>query len=250
MIHLDDGVLRAWIDRELGADTAAVAAHIEDCEDCRARVHELQRAEAVVRSALGLLDGPVPRELAWARVAAGSGARRVETPRPRPVRWRDAPLARAAGIALLAAGGVAAATLPGSPLRTPWNAPAEHPADAAGMEVAPASAAAMEAGIRAPAGAAVRVELSAPRGTPVEVVVSEGRAGVFGAPSAEFAAGDGWLRATVVDGAVRVEAPRAGTLEIESNGAVVAVVTDGAFTRIPAGASALDEDGRMSFEVR
>lgn len=252
MIHLDDGVLRAWIDRELGDDAARVTTHIEGCDHCRARVNELRRAEVVVRDALALLDGPVPHELAWARVTAGARApRSTHGPRrPRRAGGFDPPLARAAGIALLCAGGVAAATIPGSPLRSLWMDSAAAPTvDAASAEMAPLAAPALEAGIRAPTSASVRIELSAPAGTGVEVIAVDERAGVFGAPSAEFSAGEGWLRAAVTEGSVRIEVPRGAASDIEINGAVVAVFRDGAFQRAPAEAAGGD-DGSLRFEVR
>ncbi|WP_405282374.1 zf-HC2 domain-containing protein [Gaopeijia maritima] len=252
MIHLDDGVLRAWIDRELGAEAARVTTHIESCDHCRARVHELRRAEVVVRDALALLDGPVPHELAWARVTAGARAPR-SAHRPeshRRVRWFDAPLARAAGIALLCAGGVAAATVPGSPLRSLWMDSAATPTvDGAAAEIAPLAGPALEAGIRAPASASVRIELSAPSGTAVEIVAVDGRAGVFGAPSADFSAGEGWLRAAVTEGSVRIEVPRGAASDIEINGTLAAAFLDGAFRRTPSGAVGGD-DGPLRFEVR
>lgn len=252
MIHLDDGVLRAWIDRELGDDAARVTSHIESCDHCRARVAELRRAEVVVGDALALLDGPVPHELAWARVSAGALAPRPAPPSRSPRRsgWFDPPLARAAGIALLCAGGVAAATVPGSPLRSLWMDSGATPAvDAAATEMAPLATPPLEAGIRAPASASMRIELSAPAGTPVEVVVVDERAGVFGAPSAEFATGEGWLRAAVTEGSVRIEVPRGAASDIEVNGTPVAAFLDGVFRRTPPGATGGDGDP-LRFEVR
>lgn len=250
MIHYDDGVLRAWIDRELSADThPGVGAHIEGCADCRARIREMRGAEEVVREALRRLDGPVPHDLAWARVSAGIRAP-VATARPAVspgAGWGS--LARAAGITLFLAGGLAAAALPGSPLRSLWApAPAETPA--ATLEAAAATAD-REAGIRAPNAAPVRIVLTAPAGTAVEIVFDGVRAGVFGPASTSFAAAEGVLRAQASVGPLRVEVPRdAQRVEIESNGTVVAVVEGGAFTQSPNGGSSDPDGTRVRFEVR
>lgn len=259
MIHIDDGVLRAWLDQEHPTGEEGVAQHVDRCADCRARVRELRRAEAVVGAAVDLLDGPVPTDLAWARVAAatrggpGRGAPVTaldERPAGRARGGRKMPLRRAAVLALLCAGGVAAATLPGSPLRTLWTTD-EAPAGAApAVPAADAPAAPLEAGIRAVDTGAVDVALTAPAGTAIEVTIGAERAALLGPPTADFSAGEGWLRAVVPEGPVRIELSRGGRAEIRVNDALLAVVEGGRFARTPEGASVDDDGATLRFVVR
>ncbi len=250
MIHLDDGVLRAWMDRELTPDDGRdVKDHVESCGDCRARVRELRRAESVVQTALAMLDAPVPGAAAWARVSAGLAAPAVAHPaRSAPF---GRPLARAAGLVLLLGGGAAAAVLPGSPLRSLWDS---GPAPAA-PEAVPALVAdppSARAGVRAADdGGFVRVAIDAPVGTEVEIVLTGRRAGVFGPASSTFSAGEGWLRAELDGGPVRVELPASGaSARIEVNGAPSVTYDGGRLTSAPDHAVEGEGEIRLRFEVR
>lgn len=250
MIHLDDGVLRAWMDRELAPDDGRdVKDHVEGCGDCRARVRELRRAESVVQEALALLDAPVPGAAAWARVSAGLAAPAVH----RPV--RSAPggrhLARAAGFVLLVGGGVAAAVIPGSPLRSLWDsAPATTAPEGAPALAADAPPA--RAGVRATdEGGPVRVAIDAPRGTEVQIVLTGRRAGVFGPASSTFSTGEGWLRAELDGGPARVELPATGaSARIEVNGSPAVIYENGRLTAAPDDAVEGEGEIRLRFQVR
>ncbi|NNK62930.1 MAG: anti-sigma factor, partial [Gemmatimonadetes bacterium] len=67
MIHIDDGVLRAYLDDELpSSEAAAIRSHVLDCPACTARRNELGDAAGVVSSALALLPDRAPPAEAWA----------------------------------------------------------------------------------------------------------------------------------------------------------------------------------------
>lgn len=254
MIHLDDGVLRAWLDRELASDHSRdVGRHVDECLDCRARVRELRRAEEVVHAALSVLDGPVPGESAWDRVSADLATRDRVVPL-RPPRSVDRnSWARAAGFVLLFGGGLAAAVLPGSPLRSLWDGGSTLPPPAAsGLSASDAAAAPdFAAGVRAESQGPVRIEIRAPAGTSVEVVLTGRRAGVFGPATSSFSTGEGWLRAELVEGPVRVELPTDGaTARIEVNGRSLVAFDDGRLVRAPSDAATGDEPVRLRFDVR
>lgn len=254
MIHLDDGVLRAWLDRELASDHSRdVGRHVGECLDCRARVRELQRAEEVVHGALSVLDGPVPGESAWDRVSADLAARdRVAPLRPPRSVGRQS-WARAAGFVLLFGGGLAAAVLPGSPLRSLWDSGSTPPpSEVSGLSTSDATPdREFAAGVRAATQGAVRIELRAPAGTSVEVVLTGRRAGVFGPPTSSFSTGEGWLRAELVEGPVRVELPAVGaTARIEVNGRSLVAFDDGRLVRAPSDAATGDDPVRLRFDVR
>jgi hypothetical protein len=61
-MHIDDEVLRAYLDRQLD-QAPAVAAHLKACPDCRARLAAMQARAARVSAHLAALD-PGPAEVA------------------------------------------------------------------------------------------------------------------------------------------------------------------------------------------
>lgn len=67
----NDGVLRAFLDRELvGAGLGAAERHIQECEACRTRLRVLESQASVVRENLAALDEgarPMNAELAYER---------------------------------------------------------------------------------------------------------------------------------------------------------------------------------------
>jgi hypothetical protein len=107
-MHASDADLQAWRDGELDIDASpALARHLRECVECRARADELGRLSEATAELLTGLDrrhAPTPRTLPLAAI-------RVE--RMRRQGRRRALLA--ASVALLAATGVAAA-VPNSPL--------------------------------------------------------------------------------------------------------------------------------------
>ncbi len=126
MAHPNEGLLQAFIDGEVAGDERArVAAHLEQCAQCRAELNELRVAAAAFSAALARSDLAPDLERARAAVAARS----VRTARPRmPEVLRLIPreparvavvrraFLRAAVLVLLAAGAVSA-SVPGSPVR-------------------------------------------------------------------------------------------------------------------------------------
>lgn len=100
MSHVDEGLLHAYLDGALHADDPvradAVAAHIDACDDCRAR---LEQAAALRAEADALIELAVPGELAmppFEEIAARAETvedgetqlpRRVPATRPASVAW-------------------------------------------------------------------------------------------------------------------------------------------------------------------
>jgi hypothetical protein len=115
MRHLTDGELQAWLDAELaGTEAAAAADHLAGCGTCRDRMAELRAAAERFREAVALLDAE----------ALASRTRRRQR---RGWRITTGIVGRAAALILVAAG-VALAVVPGSPLRSLWNARGPSPA--------------------------------------------------------------------------------------------------------------------------
>jgi hypothetical protein len=103
MQHLDDALIAEWVDGEVPADSprhAAIASHVEQCDECRARVEEERALAGHVRQLLGVAAPPerVPPFEEVLHRAGGTprGARRAGIP------WRR--LAWAATVVV--AGGV------------------------------------------------------------------------------------------------------------------------------------------------
>jgi hypothetical protein len=164
--HLDEGTLQALLDGELDApDRAAAEAHLAACAECAGELRALSALEERLGALLGQADAPAPVAQAQMRFRSrraaaghhqrfGGEARRA--------------LLRAAAL-VLGLAGVAAASVPGSPVRA-WIEetvlPAEQPVQqpvAQQPEAAPAPAPVAEA----PAGVSIR-----PRGGSVRVVLT------------------------------------------------------------------------------
>jgi predicted anti-sigma-YlaC factor YlaD len=115
MTHATDGLLLAYVDGEIdGSAEAELNEHLAICTACADELRELERLSAHAHGALAVLDAPVPVLRAQATLAAarranarGAGSRR---------RLGGTALAKAAML-LLALAGVAAAAIPGSPVR-------------------------------------------------------------------------------------------------------------------------------------
>lgn len=109
-MHPSRGELQAWFDGELaGADADRVRAHVEGCLACGHQSDAIREATDVTRDLLEALDDPVPDVDVEAVIATAE--RRHVAPRRRHLPWA----AVVAG--LVSAGVLAAAIVPGSPLR-------------------------------------------------------------------------------------------------------------------------------------
>jgi anti-sigma factor RsiW len=152
MIHVDEGMLLAYLDEEAGAQRREVAEHLVACPTCAAELQAFRDMTADVHAALALGDVTVPIEAGRARLdrarhEAGRGI------------WRRAVhlgpyrvgVLQAAVLALLLAG-VAGAAIPGSPFRL-WlesalrgdDAPVPAPVVPAPTGTAPSTATAPDA---------------------------------------------------------------------------------------------------------
>ncbi|HET7460441.1 MAG TPA: zf-HC2 domain-containing protein [Longimicrobium sp.] len=130
--HLGEGTLQALIDGELSpADRAAAETHLAACPACAAELRELRATHERVATLLGRADVAAP----VAQAQMSMRARRLRARRP-AVHWPQA-LLRAA-VLVLGLAGVAAAAVPGSPVRAwivqnvvprprPAQAPRLHP---------------------------------------------------------------------------------------------------------------------------
>ena len=105
MQHLDDALIAEWVDGAIAEDSprhGAIAAHVDQCDECRIRVEEERALAGHVRQLLGVASPPErtpPFEEVLYR--AGSAPKRAAL-RPVPVVWRR--LAVAATVVV--AGGV------------------------------------------------------------------------------------------------------------------------------------------------
>lgn len=261
--HLDEGVIQALADGELGTgDTRRVESHLTGCLVCRREMDGLQEASRALRGALRMLDrapgsvgapAPVPASAAVPRrLAARSG-------------WSALP--RAAVIVLgLGLAAAASATVPGSPVRA-WvesllqgsgvgDTPTAIAPQAAEPPAIAADQAPVEAGVSITVtGGTVRVVLAdAGPGLFVRALLTDGdRAGVYAsgaASDARFTTGPGRIDVSGASGgSLRVEIPRgAASATIVVNGDVL-VTMEGAVLRAPSGADP-GPGGAVTFTVR
>ena len=122
MAHPDEGLIRAFLDGELGEEeAAAIRDHCGSCPECQAEIGVQEEALARTASALLLLDTSPSVDEARRRVQA-RGDTPVRTGKEVPSWWSArrwsarSSLPKAASIALLFTAGAASA-LPGSPVR-------------------------------------------------------------------------------------------------------------------------------------
>jgi hypothetical protein len=226
MNHMDEGLLQAYVDEELGGDErVTVERHLGDCLTCRAELRELRSAAEDLSRGLLLLDAPAPEARKYA----------VAEPR-RPAKrgaWGLAALPRAA-VLVLGLGTAAAAMVPGSPLYR-WIHPEAQTAQVATAEraattqpEAPTAAVTMaapaESGVSIePLDGEVRVVVRAASALRIRASIGDSpRAGVFAtgpAADARFDAAPGRIEITGADsGELRVEMPRAAATTIVVNG--------------------------------
>lgn len=254
--HLGEGTLQAWMDDGLSpAERAAAEAHLAACAECAAAARELRAVNERAAALLARADVPAP--VAQAQMS-------LRARRARAGHWGDArrALLRAA-VLVLGLASVAAATVPGSPVRG-WIEQAVLPArkdplpQTARRATPPparpaASSAASGVSIRPDAGT-VRVVLTgaSPRLRVTARLVDGDRAGVLArgpaATGARFRTAPG--RIEVVDagaGEIEVEIPRtARAASVEVDGRVL-VAKDGDSLRVlaPAGAPGEGPDVRV-----
>jgi anti-sigma factor RsiW len=230
--HSGEGTLQALIDGELSpADRAAAETHLAACPACAAELRELRNVHERVASLLA--RGDVQAPVAQAQMSLR--ARRMRATRQR-FHWPQA-LLRAA-ILVLGLAGVAAAAVPGSPVRA-WIVrnvlphPAQHETPRLRQAQTPAARPAPPEA--PPAGVSIRTEKdvvrvvltgASPRLEIVARLVDGDRAGVVArgpvARTARFRTSPG--RVEVLDagaGALEVYLPRsAGRASVEVNGRV------------------------------
>lgn len=222
MSHFTEGVLQAYLDDEVAADTRAqVAAHVSGCNACAARLQELRDLDTAFTAALQGVDvTPTP---AGALAELRMRARR----RPFASRWAASrtALARAAmlvlGITL-----VAAATVPGSPVRgwlaKVWSSvTADHePVSPVTTQEAPAAPAEepTRTGIAPDDQGRIRILLqSLATGSRVHVVLVDGERAAVEA-TGRFRTAAGLLEVTGGSGEIRISLPRnveSATVEVD-----------------------------------
>ncbi|CAA9342982.1 MAG: hypothetical protein AVDCRST_MAG68-3099 [uncultured Gemmatimonadetes bacterium] len=239
MKHLDEGTLQALADGELpAAERRAAEAHLAGCGACAGELAGLRADHSTLAAALARVDVAPPtaaaqmslrRRRAAAASAWGGEARRA--------------LLRAA-VLVLALGGVAAAAVPGSPLRVlieravapvPVEAPKPVPAPPVSHAPAPAPAAGISI---LPDGGAVRVVLNgAAAGLRVHARVSDGDlvevSAAGAAAGARFRTGPG--RIEVLDagaGEVRIALPRSARAAVVEVDGRVYVAKEGERLRV------------------
>jgi len=222
MNHVHEGMLQAWLDGELTApERSGVAEHLQGCLACRDHAAELRAAAERLGAALAFLDTAPPATLAPPQrrtfaTTFGGG------------------LARAAGLALLLAGG-AAALIPGSPVRSfildAWRslgASVDTVVEAPPAEPVEEEPAARGGVAVTPVDGAVRVNLVAPssdvhiRVRLVDAEQAEVDAERTG-PAYGLTGGRGWIHIAGIEaGFVTVQIPRSvHTATVEVDGRVL-----------------------------
>jgi hypothetical protein len=100
--HPEEGMIHAWLDGELDPQAAgAMAAHVESCASCAARVAEARGLIAGASRVVGALDDGPAASPAW-----GSGSGAAGGGRPAWRRFRLTPTRAAIAATLLVAAGV------------------------------------------------------------------------------------------------------------------------------------------------
>ncbi|HYH79659.1 MAG TPA: zf-HC2 domain-containing protein [Longimicrobium sp.] len=228
--HLGEGTLQALLDGELAPpDRAAAEAHLGACPACAAELREMRTVNERAAGLLARTDVPAP-------VAQAQMAMRARRMRPARFGGMRQALLRAA-VLVMGVAGVAAAAVPGSPVRE-WIAetilprPKQAAAPTLRPAPAPAPAPAPEA---APAGVSIRPEKgsvrvvltgASPRLEIVARLVDGDRAGVVArgpaAAGARFRTSPGRIEVLGArDGSVEVQLPRgADRASVEVNGRV------------------------------
>ncbi|HSL72108.1 MAG TPA: zf-HC2 domain-containing protein [Longimicrobiales bacterium] len=224
MSHYPEGVLQAYLDDEVGADARAqVDAHVSACADCSARLQDLRQLDALFTSAVQTVDVRTIPAAALAELqvrAQQRGWRERFAGSPRA-------LARAA-MFVIGISAVAAATVPGSPLRG-WLIDTWEAITSDQETVAPPAQPQPEPEVAATAARAtasngrIRVLLRAPDpSSRVHVVLIDGERAVVEATGAAVAprtrTGSGWVELVGGAGDIRISLPRGvprATVEVD-----------------------------------
>jgi hypothetical protein len=116
MMHVEEGVLQAYLDAEVTAGARAeIDKHLQSCSACNAELHRLRSASVLFSHALKQADVAAPVLAAQVQLAAAHKLERklpTTVPAPQPRRA----LARAA-MFIVGLAAVASAAVPGSPVR-------------------------------------------------------------------------------------------------------------------------------------
>jgi hypothetical protein len=115
MAHIEEGVLQAYLDDEVGA-RAEIDAHVHGCATCAAELERLRSASQLFASAIQSGDTRAPVLSALAAVKRANPVRTQPVITQPARRFARVPLARAAML-LFGFAAAASATIPGSPVR-------------------------------------------------------------------------------------------------------------------------------------
>ncbi len=242
--HPEEGVLQAYLDGEVPqGSNAVITRHLEGCAMCRRRLEELERFAGEARAAFGKLETDQP-DLTAARLKVHKTAadrRRGQGREPTGTGFLRR-TAVAASFVLLFGAGVAAA-MPGSPLRSWWEARETAGAPIALSESIPEGVA-EPSGVGAEVGVGLALQDGALSvaftdvvpGTQLEVTLVDGeRASVFASEDAHFETGSGRVHVAMAgvgagSAPIRIEVPRASLRgEVRVNGVLLVEVIEGEF---------------------
>ena len=116
MAHIEEGVLQAYLDDEVGA-RAEIDAHVHGCATCAAELDRLRSASKLFASAIQSADTRAPVRSALVAVKRAHPVVHTMPVITQPARrFARVPLARAAML-IFGFAAVASATIPGSPIR-------------------------------------------------------------------------------------------------------------------------------------
>ncbi len=228
MAHIIEDELLAYLDGELSPERrATVSVHLEGCQACAAELAGMRSASQALSAALGRIDVPAPAidfKMILDR-RAKRGTRRLA----------GRALFKAA-VLVLAVGGVSAAAIPGSPVRSWIGGALEGAKGLLGLGGAETPAAVADAPVSAelevarvavaPLNGSVRIALTAPAPeTLVRVRLVEGEEAAVAALGARFRTGPGWIEVLEAGpGELQIELPRSllsGRVEVDGRAVVV-----------------------------
>ncbi|HKJ92502.1 MAG TPA: zf-HC2 domain-containing protein [Longimicrobiales bacterium] len=243
MMHVDDGVLMAYMDDELSpAAKAEAAEHVLACPDCRQRLDALRAADEALTGALALVSVPAPVARAHAEFHRTAG-RRGGIGRS----VLAGPFVRAAGLVLLLAAGASAA-VPGSPVRN-WIRTKLVSNEAA----QPGTAMDRTSGVSIlPSEGQVDISIDdAARGTRLRVRVVDAVRATVTVPEAKrspvFHTSPGHIGVSGVSGRVLVDLPKAATvLHVSVNGEPYVAGGNGSLRSV---VTAETRDGELMFTL-